>query len=81
MTEKMGLIGPEVSDRAALDVPLDRAEILVTNKEILKKTREEWRALPGADQIQVVGLERGGVPIPIGDDTQLSAWTWSPSSA
>jgi putative transport protein len=37
MTEKMGLIGPEVSDRAALDLPLDRAEILVTNREILKK--------------------------------------------
>ena len=32
MTEKMGLIGPEVSDRIALDLPLDRAEILVTNK-------------------------------------------------
>ena len=40
MTEKMGLIGPEVSDRVALDVPLDQAEILVTNKELLKKTRE-----------------------------------------
>ena len=71
MTEKMGLIGPEVSDRVALDLPLDRAEILVTNKEVLKKTREEWRALPGVDEIQVVRLERGGVPIPIGTDTRL----------
>jgi putative transport protein len=71
MTEKMGLIGAEVSDKTALDLPLDRAEILVTNKEILKQTREEWRALPGADQIQVVGLERSGVPIPIGTDTRL----------
>ena len=71
MTEKMGLIGPEVSDRAALDLPLDRAEILVTNKEMLKKTREQWRALPGADQIQVSGLERSGVPIPIGANTRL----------
>jgi len=71
MTEKMGLIGPEVSDRAALDLPLDRAEILVTNRDLLKKTREEWRALPGADQIQVVGLERGGVPIPVGENTRL----------
>jgi putative transport protein len=71
MTEKMGLIGPEVSDRAALDLPLDRAEILVTSREMLKKTREEWRALPGADQLQVVGLERSGVPIPIGKDTRL----------
>jgi putative transport protein len=71
MTENMGLIGPEVSDQTALDLPLDRAEILVTNKEMLTKTREEWRALPGVDQIQVVGLERSGVPIPIGNDTKL----------
>ncbi|UZF92654.1 aspartate:alanine exchanger family transporter [Bosea sp. NBC_00550] len=71
MTEKMGLIGPEVSDRVVLDLPLDRAEILVTNGEILKKTREEWRTLPGADEIQVTGLERSGVPIPIGNDTKL----------
>lgn len=71
MTEKMGLIGPEVSDRKALDIPLDRAEILVTNSDVLKKTREEWRALPGADQVQVVGLERSGVQIPIGTDTKL----------
>ena len=69
----MGLIGPEVSERVALDFPLDRAEILVTNKEVLKKTREEWRALPGVDEIQVVGLERSGVPIPIGRDTRLQA--------
>lgn len=71
MTEKMGLIGPEVSDRTALDLPLDRAEILVTNREVLKQTREQWRALPGVDQVQVVGLERGGAPIPIGRDTNL----------
>ncbi|UPY38299.1 transporter [Sediminicoccus sp. KRV36] len=71
MTEKMGLIGPEVSDRTALDLPLDRAEILVTNGAILKKTREEWRTLPGADHIQVVGVERSGVPLPIGTNTTL----------
>jgi putative transport protein len=71
LTEKMGLVGPEVADRTALDLPLDRAEILVTNKEMLTKTREEWRALPGADQIQVVSLERSGVPIPIGNNTKL----------
>lgn len=71
LTEKMGLIGPEVADRVVLDIPLDRAEVLVTNSDVLKKTREEWRALPGADQIQVVGLERGGVAIPVGTDTML----------
>jgi putative transport protein len=71
LADKMGLIGPEVADRTALDLPLDRAEILVTNRAILKKTREEWRALPGANEIQVVAIERSGVPIPLGKDTTL----------
>jgi len=71
LADKMGLIGPEVADRTALDLPLDRAEILVTNRDILKKTREEWRALPGANEIQVMSIERSGVPIPLGKDTTL----------
>ncbi|MFN9096210.1 MAG: aspartate:alanine exchanger family transporter [Alphaproteobacteria bacterium] len=71
LTDKMGLIGPEVADRAALDLPLDRAEILVTNRDTLKKTREEWRALPGANEVQVLSIERSGVPIPLGTNTTL----------
>lgn len=71
MTEKMGLIGPEVSDRLALDIPLDQAEVLVTNRDMLKLTHEELRALPDVNQIQVVKLERGGVTIPIGSNTVL----------
>jgi putative transport protein len=71
MTEKMGLIGPEVSDRKALDIPLDTAEILVTNRDVLDKTREELRALPGVDQIAVTKVERAGAPFPIGRDTKL----------
>jgi len=71
LTDKMGLIGPEVADRVALDLPLDRAEILVTNRDTLKKTREEWRALPGANEVQVLSIERSGVPIPIGKNTTL----------
>lgn len=71
MTEKMGLIGPEVSDRQALDIPLDQAEILVTNRDMLKLTHRELRALPDVNQIQLVKLERGGVNLPIGTDTVL----------
>ena len=71
MTEKMGLIGPEVSDRIALEVQLDRADILVTEKEVLQLTNEELRALPDVNQIQLVHIERGGVPLPIGNDTKL----------
>jgi len=71
MTEKMGLIGPEVSDRKALDVPLDTAEILVTNSEILKLTNDEMRKLPDVSQLQVTKLERGGVNVPLGKNTRL----------
>ena len=71
MTERMGLVGPEVSDKQALDIPLDTADILVTNKDMLNLSQAELRALPGADQIQVVRLERGGVPLPIGTNTKL----------
>lgn len=71
MTEKMGLIGPEVSDKVALDIPLDTAEILVTNKDMLKLTNAELRALPDVDQIQLVKIERGGINLPIGTNTKL----------
>jgi putative transport protein len=71
MTEKMGLIGPEVSDRTALDVPLDTAEILVTNANAVKLTQSEMRALPDVNQIQVIKVERGGVPVPVGNTTKL----------
>ncbi len=71
LTSNMGLIGPEVADQAALDIQLDRAEVLVTNKAMLAKTPAEMRALPGVDQLQVVAIERSGVPIPIGTNTTL----------
>ncbi|MGL4441753.1 MAG: aspartate:alanine exchanger family transporter [Bosea sp. (in: a-proteobacteria)] len=71
LTDKMGMIGPEVADKAALDIQLDRAEVLVTNKTMLAKTPAEMRALPGVDQLQVVAIERSGVPIPIGTNTKL----------
>jgi putative transport protein len=71
MTEKMGLIGPEVADRTVLDMPLDQADILVTNKKMVGRTAAELRALPQANFLGVRQLERGGVPIPVGPGTRL----------
>jgi len=71
LTDKMGLIGPEVADSKALSVPLDQAEILVTNKKYVGETFESFRKLPLAGQLQVVRVERGGVPYPAGLKTQL----------
>ena len=71
LTDKMGLIGPEVAEPRALNVPLDQAEILVTNKALVGKPLEEFRQTAAAGQLQVVRYERGGVPIPAGLKTQL----------
>jgi putative transport protein len=71
LTSKMGLIGPEVSDPKTLGVPLDQAEILVTNKEVVGRTLESFRESALAGQLQVTKLERGGVPFPAGLKTEL----------
>jgi len=75
LTQKMGLIGPEVADARALNIPLDQAEILVTSKAVVDKQVRELQATFGtadfAGQLQVTRLERGGVPIPVGLDTRL----------
>ena len=67
----MGLIGPEVADTKALNIPLDQAEILVTNKEICRATFESFRGVPLAGQLQITRVERGGVPFPAGLKTKL----------
>jgi putative transport protein len=71
LTAKMGLIGPEISDAKALNIPLDQAEILVTEKGVEDKALKEFRHEDFAGQLQVLKLERGGVPIPVGADTTL----------
>src|SRR5687768_3348380 len=71
LTENLGLIGPEIVDAKALNIPLDQAEVLVTNKEVFDKPLIEFRHNEIAGQLQVVRLERGGVPIPLTPDTKL----------
>src|SRR6266480_1986251 len=71
LTAKMGLIGPEVADAKTLGVPLDQAEILVTNKEYVGRTLESFRKDDFAGQLQITKLERGGVPFPAGLKTEL----------
>lgn len=71
LTEHMGVIGPEVADSTALNIPLDQAEILVTRKEVEGKHLIDFRHTELAGQIQLGGILRGGVPIPIGTDTRL----------
>ena len=72
LTSNMGLLGPEVPDAKALAIPLDQAEILVTEKSMEGKVLKEFRNEEFAGQIQLLRIERGGVPIPLGADTKLN---------
>jgi len=71
LTAKMGLMGPEVAHTKALAIPLDQAEILVTDKSVEGRALKEFRHEEFAGQLQVLRMERGGVPIPLGADNQL----------
>jgi putative transport protein len=71
MTANMGLIGPEVPDAKVLNIPIDQAEILVTNKEMEGKELKEFRSADFAGQIGLHHIERGGVTIPMGLNTKL----------
>ena len=71
MASQMGLIGPEVADERALNIPLDQAEILVTNKSIEGKELGDLRSADFAGAMGLQRIERGGVPIPIGLNTKL----------
>jgi len=71
LTANMGLLGPEVADTKALAIPLDQAEILVTQKGVVGKELKEFRQEDFAGQLQVVGMQRGGVPFPVGAETKL----------
>jgi putative transport protein len=65
LTDNMGLLGPEVPDSPALRVPLDEAEIVITDREFEKIPVGELRHEFGG-AIQLISLKRGGNGIPIG---------------
>ena len=71
LTANMGLLGQEVPHAKALSIPLDQAEILVTAKGVVGKALKEFRHEDFAGQLQVIRMERGGVPLPLGVETKL----------
>ncbi len=73
LTSNMGLIGPEVAEPRALNMPIDQAEILVTENAVVGKPLKELRGLGGeyAGRIQLTRIERSGAPVPIGLETKL----------
>lgn len=71
LTDHMGSIGPEVPDARVLNIPLDQAEIVVTHRDAVGRTLQDFRSSPLAGQVQLTGIERGGVPLLMGLKTRL----------
>jgi putative transport protein len=71
MTAKLGLLGPEVADALALNIPLDQAEILVTNKEYDEKPIKVFRDEAFAGQVSISRMQRSGEDMPFGADTPM----------
>jgi putative transport protein len=72
ITANIGLIGPEVADVKALNIPLDQAEILVVNKEMEGRAFKEFRNEEFAGQLQINRIERSGESIPFGAETKIN---------
>jgi putative transport protein len=71
LTSNLGLIGPELPDASVLNIPLDQAEILVTEKAADGKVLKSFAKEDFAGQLQISRIERSGEPLPLGADTAL----------
>ncbi len=71
LTSNLGLIGTEVPDAKVLNIPLDQAEILVTEKEADGKLLKSFAKEDFAGHLQINRIERAGEPIPLGTETSL----------
>jgi putative transport protein len=71
LTANMGLLGPEIADSGALNIPLDQAEVLVTNKTLEGRPLKDFAGEEFAGQIGISRMVRGGEPLPLGTDTVL----------
>jgi putative transport protein len=71
MAQNVTLLGPEVDDPAALNVPLDEAEVVVSGREVEGRALGELRAADYAGLVMLHHIERGGVPVPMGVHLKL----------
>lgn len=71
LTSNLGLIGAEVPDSRALNIPLDQAELLITTKDAEGKLLRSFAKEDFAGQIYINRIERAGEPVPLGTDITL----------
>jgi putative transport protein len=64
-------IGPEVEDRALLDIPIEMLDVVVTNTAVAGKALPELATLPFARAVFLQKLVRAGEEMPIVPETRV----------
>jgi putative transport protein len=64
-------IGPEVNDKALIDIPAEILDVVITNKALAGKTLKELAASEFARGVFLKKLVRGGQPMPFTAETRL----------
>jgi putative transport protein len=62
--ERGAVVGPEVSDRALLDIPVESLDVVVSNRTMAGKTLAELAQLESARGVFLRKLTRAGVEMP-----------------
>jgi putative transport protein len=71
LTSNLGLVGTEIAHQKVLNIPLDQAEILVTDDSFDGRPLKDFAKEDFAGQFGISRIERAGEPIPVGTDTIL----------
>jgi putative transport protein len=69
--ERGAKVGPEVDDKALLDIPVETLDVIVTRRSFVGKTLAELAKLEGARGVFLRKLTRAGQEIPLSVGTRI----------
>jgi putative transport protein len=69
--ERGATVGPEVDDKALLDIPIEVLDVVVTERSVIGKSLPELARLEFARGVFLRRLVRAGQEMPIGADTRI----------
>jgi len=69
--ERGATVGPEVDDKALLDIPVETLDVVVTRRSMVGKMLPELARLEGARGVFLRNLTRAGQEIPISSGTRI----------
>jgi putative transport protein len=69
--ERGSRIGPEVDDRALLDIPVESLDVVITNRSSIGKSLAELARVESARGVFLRGITRAGQELPISSMTRI----------